>query len=360
MVTWLKKAVEKNTSPDLEEENAYLRKEVALLRSQLERPKGHESQLNQLMGLENQVLKEGLVDIQGNLASAVDTAKVSLSDIDNITNNFDELTNEIGEVFVDMQILGSDSANSRNSIEELLSSTEEISDVLALIKTIANQINLISLNAAVEAARAGEAGRGFAVVANEVKTLSDKTQEALTDIDRVVRTMQQSVSKVSKTSIGMTNRAEQAAVKVTHFRSQLHDVEEGLDDKFKNIAGTNHQVFLSLAKLDHMIWNVNTYLSVNKGTPSFDYVDHNNCRLGKWYEHGEGKRYFSHTTAYKQLANPHSIVHRETLNVFKLLESDNLDYVALISVFRSMASSSHEVLSILSEIGSLESVQERT
>ena len=313
------------------------------------------------MGLENQVLKEGLVDIQGNLASAVDTAKVALSDIDNITNNFDELTHGIGEVFSDMQILSSDSPDSRNSVEKLLSSTEEISDVLALIKTIANQINLISLNAAVEAARAGEAGRGFAVVANEVKTLSDKTQEALADIDRVVRTMQQSVSKVSKTSktsIGMTNRAEQAAIKVTHFRSQFHDVDEGLDGKFKNIAGTNHRVFLSLAKLDHMIWNVNTYLSVNKGSPSFDYVDHLNCRLGKWYEHGEGKRYFSHTTAYKQLANPHSIVHRETLNVFKLPESDSLDYVALISVFRSMASSSHGVLSILSEMGSLESAQE--
>jgi len=228
------------------------------------------------MGLENEVLKEGLVDIQDNLASAVDTAKVALSDIDNITKNFDGLTNEIGEVFSDMQILSSDSADSRNSIEKLLSSTEEITDVLALIKTIANQINLISLNAAVETARAGEAGRGFAVVANEVKTLSDKTQEALTDIDRVVRTMQQSVSKVSKTSIGMTSRAERAAVKVTHFRSQLHVVEEGLDRKFKNIAGTNHQVFLSLAKLDHMIWNVNTYLSVNKGAPSFAWRSNDN------------------------------------------------------------------------------------
>ncbi len=351
MVAWLKNSVRKNNSKKLKQENASLRKEIALLQHQLKDPQRRESPLNRLMELENNVLISGLGDIQDNLASAVDTAKVSLSDIDNITAHFDELTNEIGDVFADMQILSSDSANSRNSIEKLLSSTEEISEVLEVIKTIANQINLISLNAAVEAARAGEAGRGFAVVANEVKSLSDKTQGALADIDRVIKTMQLSVSKVSKTSVGMTDRAEQAAVKVTHFRSLLHEVEEGLGGKFKNIAQTNDRVFLSLAKLDHMIWNVNTYLSVNKGTPSFDFIDHHSCRLGKWYEHGEGKRFFSHTNAYKQLETPHSLVHNETLNVFKLLETDELDYLAIMTAFESMAASSYQVLDILSEMG---------
>lgn len=354
MVAWLKNAVGKNNSPNLEQENASLREEIATLRSQISEPGGRESQLSQLMELENQVLISGLVDIQGNLASAVDTAKVSLSDIDNITGRFDELSNEIGDVFGDMQVLSSDSANSRNSIDKLLSSTKEISEVLGVIKTIANQINLISLNAAVEAARAGEAGRGFAVVATEVKSLSDKTQGALADIDRVINTMHLSVSKVSKTSIGMTDRAEQAAVKVMHFRSFLLEVEEGLGGKFNNIAQTNDRVFLSLAKLDHMIWNVNTYLSVNKGKPSFNFVDHHDCRLGKWYEHGEGKRFFSHTNAYKQLETPHSLVHNETLNIFKLLEADELDYLAITTAFESMAASSDQVLSILSEMGSAE------
>jgi methyl-accepting chemotaxis protein len=184
MVVWLKNAVTAGSSRELEAENEALRKEITQLRSHPKGPRRlatQEHQINQLMGLENQALKSGLEDIQTNLASAVDTAKIALTDIDHITSNFNELSSEIGDVFNDMQILHDESITSQKAIKKLLVSTEEIGDVLNIIKTIANQINLISLNAAVEAARAGDAGRGFAVVANEVKSLSDKTQEALSN-----------------------------------------------------------------------------------------------------------------------------------------------------------------------------------
>jgi uncharacterized protein YukE len=358
MVVWLKNAVTAGSSHELEAENEALRKEITQLRSRLEGPGSlatQENQVNQLMGLENQVLRSGLGDIQTHLASAVDTAKVALIDIDHITSNFNELSSEIGDVFNDMQILHDESITSQKAIKKLLISTEEIGDVLNIIKTIANQINLISLNAAVEAARAGDAGRGFAVVANEVKSLSDKTQEALSNIDSVIGTMQTNASEVAETSEDMITRSERAATTVRHFRSEVINATKGIEEKFSNIAKTNHSVFLSLAKLDHMIWNVETYLSVNMRKPNFDYVDHHSCRLGQWYKHGEGKQFFSHTTAYKELETPHANVHEATLSVFKLLEAKNIDYPALLQVFQSMAESNKEVLNILTEIGSIES-----
>jgi regulator of replication initiation timing len=94
MVVWLKNAVTAGSSHELEAENEALRKEITQLRSRLEGPGSlatQENQVNQLMGLENQVLRSGLGDIQTHLASAVDTAKVALIDIDHITSNFNEL-----------------------------------------------------------------------------------------------------------------------------------------------------------------------------------------------------------------------------------------------------------------------------
>ncbi|MGV6859881.1 MAG: methyl-accepting chemotaxis protein [bacterium] len=355
MVAWLEKLGGGTRVQALEAENAYLRKEVEFLRDRLEGPQSdtvRESRLNELMTLENTMLKHGLVDIQGNLAGAVENSKMSLSDISIITDNFATLSQEIGEVFEEMKLLGAEASESRASVKTLQSSTEEISNVLLLIKNIASQINLIALNAAVEAARAGDAGRGFAVVAKEVKTLSEKTQAALGDIDRVIGTMLGNVSSVTETTSGMTTRAEEASEKVTEFRDQLCEVEQGLGGKFTNIARTTDKVFLSLAKLDHIIWNVNTYLSVNQREPAFAFVDHHNCRLGKWYERGEGKQFFSQTPAYRQLSSPHKVVHEETLQVFKILEAspEHLDYPALYETFDSMARASREVLEKLTEM----------
>lgn len=337
----------------LEAENEALRKEIEQLRARLEKPRNqaaHENPVNQLMSLENQVLKSGLADIQTDLSSAVDTAKAALTDIDHITKKFNGISEVMGDVFNDMEVLHDESITSRQSIKKLLASTEEITDVLEVIKTIAHQINLISLNAAVEAARAGEAGLGFAVVANEVKSLSDKTQEALSNIDSVIRTMQVNASEVAGTSEDMVTRSEHTATAVRHFQSEVIEATEGIEEKFENITKTNRRVFVSLAKLDHMIWNVETYLSVNMGKPNFEYADHTRCRLGKWYEHGEGQQFFSHVPAYNALEVPHANVHQATLKVFKLLEAEYLDYPALLRVFRSMADSNKEVLNILTEI----------
>jgi hypothetical protein len=177
----------------------------------------------------------------------------------------------------------------------------------------------------------------------------------VSNIDSVIGTMQTNALEVAETSEDMITRSERAATKVRHFRSEVIESTKGVEAKFSNIVKTNHRVFLSLAKLDHIIWNVETYLSVNMKKPNFDYVDHHSCRLGQWYKHGEGKQFFSHTTAYKELEIPHSNVHEATLSVFKLLDAKNIDYPALLQVFQSMADSNKEVLTILTEIGSIES-----
>jgi len=85
----------------------------------------------------------------------------------------------------------------REQLNSLNDTTVQIKDILGIISDIADQTNLLALNAAIEAARAGEHGRGFAVVADEVRKLAEKTQKSLSEINVTVNTIVQSMGDVS-------------------------------------------------------------------------------------------------------------------------------------------------------------------
>ncbi|KDM89839.1 methyl-accepting chemotaxis protein [Photobacterium galatheae] len=134
-------------------------------------------------------------------------------------------------------------------VEQLAAESRNVDTVLEVIRGIAEQTNLLALNAAIEAARAGEAGRGFAVVADEVRTLSQRTQESTLEIQKIVEQLQHGAGnavKVMETGTEKARNASKISVDAGQSLNHINGEVQTIQAMNQHIATATEQQTLTL------------------------------------------------------------------------------------------------------------------
>jgi methyl-accepting chemotaxis protein len=324
--------------------------------------KNQASQIDQIATAAEE-MSQTITDISRNASLASETSSEAMHTAEDGKKVADGAVNTVNRVYTSTVELA-------GMVEKLNRRVTEIGGIVTVIKDIADQTNLLALNAAIEAARAGEQGRGFAVVADEVRKLAERTIKATSEISEKINAVQEEsvqtsrsmdeasgeVTKATEYISQVGNTLDQIVEAVKKVRDQITQIAVAVEEQSatseevaKNVENTSvitkeiekmssevmNEVFamiriaeelrnstigfrtkgkesmaFDLAKTEHKVL-IGKVASCIKGGFSInpaDIPDHHTCRFGHWVEKEGGQKY-GHLRSLQAITTPHERFH---------------------------------------------------
>ena len=346
-----------------------------------------ESQTMSIKHMENASLN--LEDSIDNISSAMGNIRDNTHNIievsQNITNDMNDSITAVNQSSKRIEVIN-------NRVQNFKGKIGKIEEIVDLVKKVANQSNLLALNASIEAARAGEAGKGFAVVADQVRLLSSNTSESAEDIVKYVTELKENIDELAlamdETTVSLAegnSKVEKSIVSMQQMNNQMISIREGVDSVFNDIdtqtkvtrsfskqienisqsyntlsndcLQTGRRVFkigryldktrsdlvrgcskiteqdwVRVFEVDHFVltWRVYNNIVGFEHLQKKQVDDPGRCKLGKWLKQVSDERLI-HSKEYISLAKSHEDLHRYATLSWQA--NENGDHSKAISYF---------------------------
>ncbi len=210
----------------------------------------HYARSMEMVSTANHEMGLAIQEVSTNTQQVSEEAKHSDQTAKQVSKDFHRAMQEI-------ELLADNVMKSGLVIQEIVSETTNIASVLDVIKGIAEQTNLLALNAAIEAARAGEQGRGFAVVADEVRTLASKTQQSTGDINNMIENLRGGVNK----AVESMKEGEERATSTVEYAKKSEENLSHISSSLVSISDRILQVASAIEEQTSVIDEINSNLN---------------------------------------------------------------------------------------------------